>query len=68
MRRGLTPSKASETAVLRIAAYYPNFSGAVIAASKTGVHGAACHGMATFSYCVYNNDEDRVQVFTVQCV
>ncbi|XP_050678975.1 N(4)-(Beta-N-acetylglucosaminyl)-L-asparaginase-like [Leptidea sinapis] len=45
MRRGIPPKEAAEAAIARIAEYYPNFMGAVIALRKDGVYGAACHGL-----------------------
>lgn len=52
MRRGSTPQEAARTAVSRIAKYYPDFSGAVIAVNKDGDYAAACNGMTLFPYIV----------------
>lgn len=55
MRRGSTPQEASRIAVSRIAKYYPDFSGAVIAVNKDGEYAAACNGMTFFPYIVVIN-------------
>ena len=39
MRNGMNPSQAADVAIRRIAKYYPNFSGAVLAIDKYGNHG-----------------------------
>lgn len=39
MRNGMSPKKAAEDAVLRIAKYYPNYSGAIVAANVDGEYG-----------------------------
>ena len=39
MRNGMSPVKAAEDAVLRIAKYYPNYSGAIVAANVGGEYG-----------------------------
>uniref|UniRef100_A0A7E4WB92 N(4)-(beta-N-acetylglucosaminyl)-L-asparaginase n=1 Tax=Panagrellus redivivus TaxID=6233 RepID=A0A7E4WB92_PANRE len=67
MRSGTTPRKAAEIAILRMKAVYPEYFGAVIAANKLGEHGAACNGMATFSYVVGDGNAEKVQVYTVKC-
>ncbi|XP_011869795.1 PREDICTED: N(4)-(Beta-N-acetylglucosaminyl)-L-asparaginase-like [Vollenhovia emeryi] len=54
MRYGATPSVAARNAINRIAAYYPDFFGAVIALNAQGEYGAACNGMAAFPYYVAN--------------
>lgn len=55
MRRGATPEEASRTAVTRIAKYYPDFSGAIIAVNKHGKYATACNGMTDFPYIVVQN-------------
>lgn len=50
MRRGSTPRAAAQTAVFRIKAKYPEFSGAILAVNKNGEVGAACNGMEEFPY------------------
>lgn len=49
MRAGRSATEAAETAVRRIIAYYPAFTGAIVCATKAGAIGAAGHGW-TFSY------------------
>lgn len=52
MRRGASPGDAASVAVKRIASHYSNFMGAVIAVTKNGEYGAACHGITTFPFIV----------------
>lgn len=66
MRRGSTPEEASRTAVNRIAKYYPDFSGAVIAVNINGDYATACNGMTTFPYIVVINS--TVTLETDSCV
>ena len=44
MRNGMSPVKAAEDAVLRIAKYYPNYSGAIVAANVHGQYGKCWKG------------------------
>ncbi|XP_059609578.1 N(4)-(Beta-N-acetylglucosaminyl)-L-asparaginase [Phlebotomus argentipes] len=68
MRRGVEPAMAAENALRRIAQYYPTFSGALIAATKTGEYGASCFGMNSFPYAVTNEAYNmRTTTLTVQC-
>ncbi|KAL4710307.1 hypothetical protein ACJJTC_011123 [Scirpophaga incertulas] len=67
MRRGALPSEAAHVAIRRIADYYPEFSGAVVALNKYGKHGAACHGMPNFPYVVYDTTEETQQIIHVNC-
>jgi hypothetical protein len=39
MRNGMSPGRAAEDAVLRIAKHYPNYSGAIVAANVDGKYG-----------------------------
>lgn len=39
MRNGMTPTKAAEDAILRVSKYYPDFSGAIVAANVAGEYG-----------------------------
>lgn len=66
MRRGSTPEEASSTAISRIAKYYPDFSGAVIAVNKNGDYATACNGMTSFPYIVAVNG--NVTLKTDACV
>lgn len=68
MRRGATPSEAAETAISRIASHYPSFSGAVVALTKDGKYGAACHGMKLFPYVVYDKTQDFYKIVNVDCM
>lgn len=53
MASGLSPKAAAEYAILKIARYYPTFSGALVAVNLKGEYGAACHGIqGGFPYCV----------------
>jgi N4-(beta-N-acetylglucosaminyl)-L-asparaginase len=65
MRAGNSPRKAAQIAILRIAKYYPNFFGAIVSANLKGEYGAACNGMAQFSYSVPTDKGTKVQ--TVPC-
>lgn len=40
----------------------------MIAANLDGEHGASCHGMANFTYCVSNEESEKVQLYTVVCL
>lgn len=67
MRRGASPKDAAQTAVQRIAAHYPDFMGAVIALTKTGQYGAACHGIPNFPFVVQDRSRDLFEVVTIKC-
>ncbi|XP_075972676.1 N(4)-(Beta-N-acetylglucosaminyl)-L-asparaginase-like [Anticarsia gemmatalis] len=67
MRRGASPSEAANTAVRRIASHYSNFMGAVIAITKTGEYGAACHGISSFPFVVRDNTREIAEVITITC-
>ncbi|RZF35170.1 hypothetical protein LSTR_LSTR012375 [Laodelphax striatellus] len=67
MRQGATPTEAAEKAIKRIADYYPNFFGALIAANADGDYGAACNGMEFFPFNVVNPALNKVVVKTVRC-
>lgn len=64
MRQGLSPRKAAEDAVRRIAEVYPSYVGALVTLSYTGEHGAAAHGW-TFEYSVRDTSMTEVTVFKV---
>lgn len=68
MRRGSTPAQAATIAVQRIAAHYKTFMGAVVALTKDGRHGAACHGISHFPYVVYDKSEDHYRVVEIECI
>uniref|UniRef100_A0AC35U006 N(4)-(Beta-N-acetylglucosaminyl)-L-asparaginase n=1 Tax=Rhabditophanes sp. KR3021 TaxID=114890 RepID=A0AC35U006_9BILA len=67
MRNGLSPKSSAKVAIDRIQAIYGNFFGAVVAANKNGVFGAACSGMDTFHYSVRSADMKEVVVYSVEC-
>lgn len=67
MRRGASPTNAAKTAVMRIAAYYANFKGAVVALSKIGEYGAACHGIENLSFVVLDNIHQSLKLVKVYC-
>ena len=64
MRQGLSPKKAAEDAVRRIAEVYPGYVGALVTLSNAGEHGAAAHGW-TFEYSVRDTSMTDVKVFKV---
>jgi len=68
MRMGVSPSSATETAVRRMAKYYPKFHGAVIALNKNGEYGAACHGYDNFPYYVSNVKISGAKELRVPCL
>ncbi|XP_002730593.1 N(4)-(Beta-N-acetylglucosaminyl)-L-asparaginase-like [Saccoglossus kowalevskii] len=68
MRMGMDPTTACQTAMSRIIQYYPEFSGALVAAHVSGIHGAACKGFGTFHYSVRNPGMSNVTVEAVTCV
>lgn len=67
MRRGASPGDAAQTAIKRIAAHYPDFMGAVIALTKTGQYGAACHGITLFPFVVQDKTRDVFDIVTIKC-
>ncbi|XP_028178994.1 N(4)-(Beta-N-acetylglucosaminyl)-L-asparaginase-like [Ostrinia furnacalis] len=67
MRHGSSPDVAARVAVERISGYYPDFMGAVVALSKDGKHGAACHGITSFPYVVYDKSQETYTVIKVDC-
>lgn len=52
MRNGVSPQVAAQRLIKRIAKFYPTFSGALIAVSKDGQFGAACHNIPAFPFSV----------------
>ncbi|CAK1551620.1 unnamed protein product [Leptosia nina] len=69
MRRGASPTAAAQIAVKRIAKYYPEYMGAVVALSKDGEYGAACHGLAgmPFPFVVHDKTMEKCHVVLVEC-
>ena len=69
MRQGIPPKIAAQTAIERITAKHPNFSGAVVALNKRGVVGAACHGLDhPFPFSVGSPLIGGVKIFHVKCI
>nr|BAX00386.1 aspartylglucosaminidase [Aurelia sp. SETO] len=68
MRNGMTPTKAAEDALRRIVKHMPKFEGALVAATKDGVYGAASHGWDFFKFCVVNPTIGKVEIIPVQPV
>ncbi|VDN57613.1 unnamed protein product [Dracunculus medinensis] len=68
MRSGFSSQKSAEIVIHRIALAYPDFFGAIVAVSKTGEYGAACHGMDSFDYSFRNKHSNKVKVITVKCI
>lgn len=56
MRMGVSPKDAIKAALDKIKLSYPNFSGAMIAATTKGEYGAGYYGFSGFQYTVYNPD------------
>ena len=42
---GHPPAEAARIALSRITTHYPEFEGGLVALSKDGIVGAACHGL-----------------------
>ncbi|KAF5270068.1 hypothetical protein FQA39_LY08480 [Lamprigera yunnana] len=59
LRIGTEPTTAAQMAVDRITQVYPSFWGAVIVLNAIGDYGAACSGMDTFPFVVYNNETNK---------
>jgi N4-(beta-N-acetylglucosaminyl)-L-asparaginase len=53
MRQGMSPKAATAKIIARIAKYFPNFVGGIIAINKDGEFGAAAYGW-TMTYSVAN--------------
>ncbi|RWS03561.1 putative N(4)-(beta-N-acetylglucosaminyl)-L-asparaginase-like protein, partial [Dinothrombium tinctorium] len=62
LRHGLSPMKAAEDAIRRIADKYPNNEVALVVASINGDYGAACYGFGEFPFSVSNIDSTNVTV------
>lgn len=56
MAAGMQPKDAATAALQKISTFYPSFSGALIAVTTTGEHGAAYMGFGGFQYTLYNPD------------
>lgn len=67
LRRGVSPNLAGELALRKIAQYYSSFSGGIVVATIDGDYGAACYGMESFPYSVYDPETRTAVVETVKC-
>lgn len=67
MRSNVSPTLSAQLALQRIIPHYPQFVGAVIAATREGAYGAACHGMADFTYSLATPGTGQV-LQTVICI
>ncbi|XP_014246222.1 N(4)-(Beta-N-acetylglucosaminyl)-L-asparaginase isoform X2 [Cimex lectularius] len=68
MRNGIKPKAAVDKLIRRIASYYKNFSGAIIAVNKDGEYAASCHGIKSFPYSLVSSMNPVVTVQTVTCI
>lgn len=68
LRNGATPDVAGEKTLMRIAQHYPRFVGAVIVVDKKGNYGAACHGLDSFPFSVYNPQTKIVKIEKRDCL
>lgn len=68
MRNGAKPDHAGEKALMRIAEYYPAYVGAVVVVNKNGNYGAACHGMDSFPFSVYDSYSKQVRIEKRDCL
>lgn len=67
MSFGISPKSAATKLISKIASYYPNFSGAIIAVNKNGEFSAACHGFPFFPFSFASNETAGVRVLKVKC-
>lgn len=68
LRNGFTPDAAGENALTRISLHYPLFVGAIVVVDKDGNYGAACHGLDSFPFSVYNPQTKQVKVENRDCL
>lgn len=68
LRQGAKPDVAGEKALMRIAQHYPYFVGAIVVIDKEGNYGAACHGIDSFPFSVYNLMSKKVRVEVRDCL
>lgn len=68
LRNGAKPDVAGEKALMRIAQHYPHFVGAVVVVDKDGNYGAACHGIDSFPFSVYNLMSKKVRIEKRDCL
>lgn len=65
IRAGDSPTHAAESAVRRMAQFYPDYVGALVAVNAKGEHGAAAHGWQ-FRYAVQDGSKKEVRVIEVK--
>lgn len=68
LRNGAMPDVAGEKALMRIAQHYPTFVGAIVVVDKDGNYGAACHGLDSFPFSVYNLESKQVKIEKRDCL
>lgn len=68
LRNGVTPDVAGEKALMRIIRYYPNFVAGIVVVDKDGNYGAACHGIDSFPFSVYNLESKEVRIEKRDCL
>jgi isoaspartyl peptidase/L-asparaginase-like protein (Ntn-hydrolase superfamily) len=68
MRNGAKPDVAGEKALMRIVHYYPNFMGGIVVVDKDGNYGAACHGIDSFPFSVFNLMSKKVRIEKRDCL
>jgi N4-(beta-N-acetylglucosaminyl)-L-asparaginase len=68
LRNGIKPDLAGEKALMRIAQHYPRFVGGIVVVDKDGNYGAACHGIDSFPFSVYNLLSKKVRIEKRDCL
>lgn len=68
MLNGFSPEKAARSALKPIIKKYPDFSGAIVAASISGEYGAACHNFGgKVQYTLQTPSLKNATIFTIKC-
>ncbi|GAB1604679.1 N(4)-(Beta-N-acetylglucosaminyl)-L-asparaginase-like [Argonauta hians] len=68
MQQGLSPTKATQKALLPIIKKFPSFSGALVATTVAGEYGAACHNFGgSAQFTVINPTLKNSTVVTIKC-
>ncbi|XP_005093163.1 N(4)-(Beta-N-acetylglucosaminyl)-L-asparaginase [Aplysia californica] len=68
MEKGASPREAATLAFSRMTKFYPDFSGAIIAANTKGEYGVACYGYESHTFCVQSPADSKVEMVTVLCL
>lgn len=68
MRNGENPDDAAKKALTRIIQYYPNFVGGIVVVDKDGNYAAACHGLNSFPFSVFNLQSSKVRIEKRDCL